>query len=173
VGDHVTNQTMLTTIDHGGELEAYVYVPSEKTGSVRTGMPLDLLDDSGKPVLRTRISFVSPRVDPDSQMLLIKSPVPNPGLRFRNDQQVHSRVVWAEEQKPMIPVTAVSRQSGKIFAFIAEGQGSQTVARQKLITVGDLIGNDYVVMDGIKAGDKVIVSGVQMLADGMPVKESN
>jgi multidrug efflux pump subunit AcrA (membrane-fusion protein) len=74
---------------------------------------------------------------------------------------------------PMIPVTAVSRQSGKIFAFIAEADGQQTVARQRLITVGDLLGNDYVVLDGIKAGDKVIVSGVQMLADGMPVKESN
>ena len=171
VGDHVTNQTLLTTLDHGGQLEAYVYVPSEKSADVRLGMPVDILDDSGKPVLRTKISFISPRVDPDSQTLLIKSSVPNGGQRFRNAQQVHSRVVWSEEQKPTIPVTAVSRQSGKIFVFVAEGQGAQTVARQKLITVGDVIGNDYVVLDGIKAGDKVIVSGVQMLADGMPVKE--
>jgi hypothetical protein len=35
--------------------------------------------------------------------------------------------------------------------------------------VGDLIGNDYVVLDGIKTGDKIIVTNVQMLADGMPV----
>ena len=35
--------------------------------------------------------------------------------------------------------------------------------------VGDVIGNDYVVLDGIRAGDKVIVSGVQTLADGTPV----
>ena len=171
VGDHVTNQTALTTLDRGDELEAYVYIPSEKSGSVRMGMPVDILDDSGKPALRTKISFISPRVDPDSQTLLVKTEVPNAARKFRNAQQVHSRVVWSEEKKPMIPVTAVSRQSGKIFAFIAESDGKQTVARQRPITVGDLIGNDYVVLDGIRPGDKVIVSSVQMLADGMPVKE--
>src|SRR5215470_9179746 len=60
VGDHVTNQTALTTLDRGDELEAYVYIPSEKSGSVRMGMPVDILDDSGKPALRTKISFISP-----------------------------------------------------------------------------------------------------------------
>jgi RND family efflux transporter MFP subunit len=173
VGDHVTNQIILTTLDHGGELEAYVYVPSEKSTSVRLGMPVDILDDEGKPAVRTKISFISPRVDPDSQTLLVKTEVPNAARKFRNAQQVHSRVVWSEEKKPMIPVTAVSRQSGKIFAFVAEGDGKQTVARQRLITVGDLIGNDYVVLDGIRPGDKLIVSSVQMLADGMPVNASN
>lgn len=173
VGDHVTNQAVLTTLDHGGELEAYVYVPSEKSAAVRVGMPVDILDDSGKPLLRTKISFISPRVDPDSQTLLVKTAVPNAGQKFRNAQQVHSRVVWSEEKKPVIPVTAVSRQSGKIFAFVAEGDGKQTVARQRAITVGDLVGNNYVVLDGIRPGDKVIVSSVQMLADGMPVTAGN
>jgi hypothetical protein len=81
--------------------------------------------------------------------------------------------VWSEEKHPMIPVTAVSRLSGKIFAFVAESQGLQAVARQKAIQVGDLVGNDYVVLDGIKPGDRIIVSNVQLLADGMPVAPSN
>jgi len=169
VGDHVTNQTQLTTIDRGGELEAYVYVPSEKARTVHIGMPVDLLDENGKVSVRTKISFVSPRVDTDSQTLLVKTQVPNPELKFKNAQQVHARVVWSEKPAPVIPVTAVSRLSGKMFAFVAEGQGQQAVARQRTIDVGDLMGNDYVVLDGIKPGDKVIVSNVQMLVDGMPV----
>lgn len=169
VGDHVNSQTMLTTLDHGGVLEAYVYIPAEKSKDVRMGMPVDLLDDAGNPVQRTKISFISPRVDPDSQTLLVKTQVPNPQMRFRNAQQVHARVVWSESKQPVIPVTAVSRLSGKLFAFVAEGQGQQEVARQRVIQVGDLVGNDYVVLQGIQPGDKIIVSGVQMLADGMPV----
>jgi RND family efflux transporter MFP subunit len=169
VGDHVTNQTQLTTLDRSGELEAYVYVPSEKSGTVRMGMPVELLDDAGKVAARSKISFISPRVDPDSQTLLVKTQVPNAGSKFRNAQQVHARVVWSERPAPMIPVTAVSRLSGKLFAFVAEGEGQQSVARQRTIDVGDLVGNDYVVLGGIKAGDKVIVSNVQMLVDGMPV----
>lgn len=169
VGDHVTNQTQLTTLDRGGELEAYLYVPSEKAGAVRMGMPVDLLDDTGKALTRTKVSFISPRVDPDSQTLLVKTQVPNADMKFRNAQQVHVRVVWSERPAPLIPVTAVSRLSGKMFAFVAEGEGQQAVARQRTIDVGDLTGNDYVVLNGIKPGDKVIVSNVQMLVDGMPV----
>jgi multidrug efflux pump subunit AcrA (membrane-fusion protein) len=44
------------------------------------------------------------------------------------------------------------------------------VARQRAVTLGDTIGNDYAVMDGLKAGDKVIISGIQFLIDGAPVK---
>lgn len=173
VGDHVTNQTMLTTLDRDTELEAYISVPSEKASSVRMGMPVDILDEAGKPAVRTRVAFISPRVDTESQTLLVKTVVPNPLMKFRNAQQVHSRVVWSEERRPMIPVTAVSRLSGKIFAFVADGSSAQAVARQRIIEVGDLVGNDYVVLVGIKPGEQIIVSGVQMLADGMPVVTSN
>ncbi len=169
VGDHVTPQTMLTTVDEGGTLEAYINVPAEKSAQLRMGMPVDIVDDTGKTLERTRVSFISPHVDTDSQTLLVKTQVPNPNRIFRNAQQVHARVVWSEKQAPVIPMTAVTRLSGKMFAFVAEGQGQQAVAKQRVIQVGDLIGNDYVVLDGINAGDKVIVSNVQMLADGMPV----
>ena len=169
VGDHVTNQTVLTTLDLANQLEAYVYVPAEKSGSVHVGTSIELLDDQGKPAARTQVFFVSPHVDTDSQTLLVKAMVPNAGMKFRNAQQVEARVIWSESKQPLVPVIAVSRLSGKLFAYVAEGEGQKAVARQRLLTVGDMVGNDYVVLDGIHAGDKLIVSGVQMLADGMPV----
>ncbi len=46
------------------------------------------------------------------------------------------------------------------------------VARQKAVQLGEIVGNEYVVLDGIKPGDRVITSGVQMLADGVPVTAS-
>jgi multidrug efflux pump subunit AcrA (membrane-fusion protein) len=108
-------------------------------------------------------------VDTDSQTLLVKTQVPNADMKFRNAQQVHARVVWSERKATVIPITAVTRLSGKLFAFVAEGNGQQSVARQRVIQVGDLVGNNYVVLDGINAGDKIIITSVQMLADGMPV----
>jgi RND family efflux transporter MFP subunit len=169
VGDHVSAQTMLTTVDKGGALEAYLYVPAEKSTALKMGMPVDLMDDQGKPLTRTKISFISPHVDTDSQTLLVKTQVPNTDMKFRSAQQIHARVVWSERKAPVIPITAVTRLSGKLFAFVAEGEGQKAVARQRVIEVGDLIGNDYVVLSGINAGDKIIVTSVQMLADGMPV----
>lgn len=169
VGDRVTNSTVVTTLDTGGDLEAYISVPSEKSGDVKAGTPIELLDEEGKPVARTAATFVSPRVDPQTQLLLIKANVPNAERRFRNEQVVHARVIFHEQERATIPVTAVSRLAGQTFAFVAASEGGKTVARQRSVKLGEVVGNDYVVLDGISAGEKIIVSGVQMLADGMPV----
>ena len=52
---------------------------------------------------------------------------------------------------------------------MAEGEKGALVARQRLLQLGQMTGNDYVVLAGIKAGDRVIVSGTQFLRDGVPV----
>jgi RND family efflux transporter MFP subunit len=169
VGDRVATTTVLTTLDRGGDIEAYIYVPAERSHAVHVNLPLEILDDQGRSLLRTTVYFVSPQIDTASQTLLLKARIPNRDLHLRNDQTVHARLIWSERKLPMIPVTAVSRLSGKIFAFVAEGDGQKHVARQRVIQVGDVIGNDYVVTNGIQPGDRVIVTGVQMLADGSPI----
>jgi RND family efflux transporter MFP subunit len=169
VGDRVATTTILTTIDRGGALEAYISIPSEKSATVKLGTPVQIVDDSGKELVNSKISFVSPRVDPQTQLLLVKADVPNADHHFRNDQLVHVRVVYQQIDKPLIPVTAISRLAGQTFAFVAESDGKQTVARQKPVQLGEIIGNNYVILEGIKPGEQIITSGVQMLADGMPV----
>src|SRR3954451_14180400 len=167
VGDRVATTTLLTTLDKGGELEAYVYIPAERASTVKLGTPVQIVDDTGKELANTKISFVSPRVDPQTQLLLVKADVPNADHSFRNDQLVHVRVVYQQIDKPLIPITAVSRLAGQTFAFVAEGDGKQTVAKQKPVRLGEIIGNNYVILQGIKPGEQIITSGVQMLADGM------
>ena len=44
------------------------------------------------------------------------------------------------------------------------------MAKQRPLKIGEIVGNDYVVLEGIKPGDRVIVSGTQFLRDGAPVK---
>jgi RND family efflux transporter MFP subunit len=168
VGDRVTVSTVLTTLDKDGELEAYISVPSEKASAVRMGTPVEVFAEGSQPV-RSRVSFISPRVDPDSQLLLIKTTVSNDGSHFRNAQVIRARVIWRELDQPVIPVTAISRLGSQTFAFVAESEKGNTVARQRTVKLGELVDNDYVVMDGIKPGDRVITSGVQILVDGMPV----
>jgi multidrug efflux pump subunit AcrA (membrane-fusion protein) len=53
---------------------------------------------------------------------------------------------------------------------VAEPAGQGLVAHQRPVQVGELQGNDYVVKGGLKAGDQLIVSGIQKIADGAPVK---
>ena len=171
VGDRVTVSTLLTTVDLPGALEAYIYVPADRAKDLRLGLPVTLLDENGNSVSDTHITFISPQVETDTQTVLAKAEVANARAKLRIAQQVRAQVIWGWHEGPIVPVLAVVRINGQAFVFVAEHEGNGTVARQKLLKLGDTIGNDYAVLDGLKAGDHVIVSGTQFLQDGAPVME--
>ncbi len=169
VGDSVTRSTVLTTIDQNAGLEVYVNVPVPEAGRLKVGLPVRLLDDAGQSITTTRIDFVSPSVEPDSQSVLAKAPLEDPA-GLRTEQFVRARVVWTEEPALTVPVIALNRINGQYFAYVAEpAEGGQLTARQRALELGAVVGNDYVVRSGLTAGERLIVSGVQRIADGVPV----
>jgi RND family efflux transporter MFP subunit len=168
VGDRVTTSTVLTTVDQQAGLEAYVQIPIERAPDVRVGLPVRLMDAQGAVLAETAIDFVSPQVDDRTQSVLVKAPVPaNQG--YRTEQFVRALVVWRSEPGLTVPTTAVTRINGQYFAFVAEPAKQGFVARQHAVRVGELRGNEYVLLEGLKAGDRLIVSGVQKVGDGAPV----
>lgn len=170
VGDRVTNTTMLTTVDKPGSLEAYIYVPIERSAQLKAEMPVQIVDGTGNVLADSRISFLSPQVDNTTQTVLVKARIANNNEdRLRNLQFIRARVIWGMRQGPVVPVLAVSRIGGQYFVFVAEEQNGKLVAHQKPLRVGEMVGNNYVVLEGIKPGDKVIVSGTQFLIDGAAV----
>lgn len=170
VGDRVTTTTEVTTVDQPGSLEAYVYVPIEHSAQLRMGLPVQVIDANGKVLADSRVSFISPQVDNTTQTVLVKARITNGNDALRQSQFIRARVVWGTHKNPEVPILAVSRLGGQYFAFVAEAQnGGSFVARQKPLTIGQTVGNDYEVQDGIKPGDKIIVSGTQFLLDGVPV----
>jgi len=171
VGDRVTTTTMLTTVDKPGSLEVYVYVPIERASQLKMNMPVEVLDGSGNVIGDSRISFVSPQVDNTTQTVLAKARIANSKDKLRQAQFIRARVVWGTQKNPVVPVLAVSRIGGQYFAFVAEQdqKAGSYVARQKPLKVGQIVDNNYVVLEGVKPGDKVIVSGTQFLIDGAPV----
>src|SRR5277367_234261 len=169
VGDRVTTTTMLTSVDQPGSLEAYVYIPVERSSQLKINMPVHIVDGSGQVIADSRIAFVSPQVDNTTQTVLIKSRIANNEDRLRNLQFIRARVIWGTHQGPVVPLVAVSRVGGQYFVFVAEEQNGKLVAHQKALRLGEMNGNDYVVLDGIKPGDKIVVSGIQFLVDGATV----
>jgi multidrug efflux pump subunit AcrA (membrane-fusion protein) len=67
-------------------------------------------------------------------------------------------------------VLAVTRIGGQAFVYVATLAEQGTVAKQRAVVLGDTVGNDYAVNDGLKPGERVIISGTQFLIDGTPVK---
>jgi RND family efflux transporter MFP subunit len=171
VGDRVTVATLLTNINEPGGLEAYIYVPAERARNLKIGLPVRLLDNENHLDIATQISFVSPQVDTDTQTVLAKAAFSNPQAKLRIAQQVSAQITWGTHEGPVIPVLAVQRINGQFFAFVAVNEGKGTVARQKPLKLGDTVGNDFAVLEGLKPGDHIIVSGTQFLQDGAAITE--
>jgi RND family efflux transporter MFP subunit len=171
VGHVVTPQTVLTTIDQNETLEVYVSVPIERAPALKIGLPIQILSSDGDDTLATSaVNFISPHVDDQTQSILVKGQVRNPAGTLRAMQYVRARVVWKMSQGLLIPVTAVLRVSGQFFAFVAEDAGGKLVAKQRAIKVGPITGDNYPVLDGLKAGERIVTSGTMKLADGAPIQ---
>lgn len=168
VGDRVTKSTVLTTVDENDVLELYINVPVQQAPGLEVGLPVRLMDDRGQVIATNRISFISPNVD-ETQTVLAKAPLVEGRGQFRADQFVRARVVWSDAPGLTVPVTAVLRVNAQYFAFVAEKNGDGMVARQKPVTLGEIVGNDYVVRSGLAPGEQLIVSGLQKIRDGAPV----
>lgn len=170
LGDYVSATTVLTTVDENADLEAYIYIPTERAAEVKVGLPVDILDTDGSTIVHSRISFLSPQVDNGLQGILAKAEVPRTSQRLRNGQLVKARVTWSTKPTPTVPVLAVTRIGGQSFVYIAAKRGDGYAAHQVPVSLGETVDNNYPVLNGLQPGDKVIISGLQFLQDGAPVK---
>ena len=120
VGNQVSPQTLLTTIDQNETLEVHVSVPIEHAGDLKNGLPMTILGGDGREGLaKTTVGFISPHVDDQTQSVLVKGTVRNPSGTLRAAQFVRARIVWKTAPGTVIPVTAVLRLNGQYFAFVA------------------------------------------------------
>lgn len=171
VGDRVTTTTLLTTVDQPGPLEIYISVPVERSKDLKMGQKVQILDTQGNPLADSQIEFISAEVDSSTQSVLAKATVKNSADTLRTSQFARARIIWGVHDGPVIPVLAVQRINGQYFAFVVDGTGKSQVAHQKIIRLGEMTGNNYAVLDGLKPGDHVVVEGAQNLVDGAPVTE--
>ncbi len=171
-GDRVTPSTVITTVDEPEGLEVYINVPLERAGELRPGLAVDLIGNTGEVIASNPVTFIAPRADDATQSVLVKATLRQmpPGIRVM--QYVRARLIWNNDPVLTVPVVAVNRVAGQSFVFVAESGEQGTVARQKPVTLGNVVGDEYIVRTGLMPGDQVIVSNIQKIGDGAPVKPS-
>lgn len=170
VGQYVTTDSALTTIDQSRPLELYLSVPTVQAPKLKIGTIVEILDGDEKKVGLGKIFFISPEVNNDNQSVLVKTRIENEDRALRSGQYVTARVIWSKRSGVTVPTNAVSRISGQDFVFLAQnGPGNKLVAKQKPVTLGDIVGSDFKVVSGLSAGDTIVTSGVQNLTDGAAI----
>jgi RND family efflux transporter MFP subunit len=170
IGDFLSKGDTLTTVTQNQTLDVQLPIPSERGPELRVGQRVEGTDNQGNVIGTGRISFISPQVNTNSQSILAKASFDNSQGQLRDGQFVTAKVIWNTRPGVLIPTTAISRVAGQNFVFVAQGQGqSKLIARQKPVKLGKIQGNNYRVLEGLKPGEKIIVSGLLNLTDGAPI----
>jgi RND family efflux transporter MFP subunit len=169
VGDLVTPQTKLTSVTDNHVLEANMAVPVERAAAVKPGLQVEIVGDDSRLVAEGAVSFISPQVNPETQSVLVKATIANPDGALRAEQLTRGRIVWRTRDGITAPALAVTRLGGQAFVYVATQATGGLVARQRPVTLGELINNAYVVERGVAAGDRIVVSQIQKLRDGAPI----
>jgi RND family efflux transporter MFP subunit len=171
VGDFVTPQTLLTTIDDNDALEAYVNIPIERAAGLKLGTPVEIIDEKGKVLAPSEVTFISPRADPATQMVLLKARIDNSAARLRSWQFTRARIIWSTHDGPAVPVLAIQRRAGQPFVWVVNEAAGGLAAEQRAVQLGPIQEQQYPITGGIKAGDRIVVSGVQKLRPGARVTQ--
>jgi cobalt-zinc-cadmium efflux system membrane fusion protein len=107
-----------------------------------------------------RVILVSSVVDPDTRTVKVRTEVPNPDGRLKPDMFANVEIITELHSTAIsIPQSAVLNDGGKTVVFVAEGSGY----KKRQVTAG-IQSNDRVeIIDGLNAGDKVVVKGNYLL----------
>lgn len=173
IGDYLEAGDRVTSITQDETLQLNVGVPIEQASKLKIGLPVEILDSTGKAIAEGDINFISPRADRSSQAILVKASFNNNG-KLKDDSFARARIIWSEESGMLIPTEAVSRIAGKNFVFVAVEQKQKNgktalVAKQKPVELGEIQGQSYQVISGLAKGDRLITSGILNLTNGAAV----
>ncbi|MEB3251910.1 MAG: efflux RND transporter periplasmic adaptor subunit [Cyanobacteriota bacterium] len=175
LGDVVTAGQTLITIVQNQDLFLRLQVPSNRAAQLSLGLPVELLNpDTGESLATGALGFISPDVDAGAQSILVKARFPNEARMLRDGQLVQARIIWSTTTALLVPTVAVTRLGNQSFVFVAteqtnnQGQPLQ-VADQRPVQLGAIQGSNYRVLEGLQVGDRVVVTNILKLRDGLPI----
>jgi len=167
-----TNESaVLTTLTRGDPLWVRFALSEAEYAAVRAVDPkavnveLELADGRRYPK-HARINFAGSSVDAGTGTVQMRAEVPNPELALLPGQFLRVRVVAGTQQAIVVPQTAVMQNEGGRFVWLVGPEGK---ALQRPIRAGTWLGKEWIVLDGLKAGDPVIVDNLVRLRPGAPV----
>lgn len=111
--------------------------------------------------------FTDRQVDPTTGAIRIAALFPNPGNILRPGGYARVRAeVRVQNDALLVPQRAVSELQGSYQVAVVDGDNKVSI---RPVQVGNTIGNDWVITEGLKSGERVVAEGVQKVRSGMKV----
>lgn len=167
IGAWVTPSEVLTTLDDLETVEVEFQVPERMLTEVRDGQTIHITTPSyaGRSFAGV-ISDIDSRVDPASRAFTVRAKIDNADLALKPGMFVNVNITLRERTVVAVPESAVMALGNETYVFLLDNGK----ARRQVIELGLRDGSGKVeVTKGLEAGETIISSGLQTLADGTPV----
>jgi membrane fusion protein (multidrug efflux system) len=172
--------TLLTTVSNVNPMRVYVSISEREylmyqrlktEGKLKTGSELQLMMADGSPFPeKGRVIIVDRAVDLKTGTLSIVAEFPNPKALLRPGQFGRVRLAaTVAENALLVPQKAVTQMQSANVVYVV---GPDNKVALRSVTLGDRVNQDYIVTEGVKAGDRVIVEGLQKARPGSTVNVS-
>ena len=151
----------------------YLYYARRRQETGRTEnaaqLPFDLLlADGSVHAEKGQLVFVDRNVDPATGTIMMEAAFPNPGGVVRPGQYARVRVaVDVKKGAILVPQRAVSELQGIYNVAVV---GADDTIEIRMVEPGQRIGTLWVINAGLKAGDRVVIEGLQKVRTGVKVK---
>ena len=142
---------------------------SGKAKALDRSMPVRIVAEEGAELPQNgKLLFSDLSVDPTSGQVTLRAEVPNPDMQLLPGMYVRGRIAQVQvDQAMLLPQQAVTRSNQGDTVLVVGADGKPAPRPVKL---GGAQGSDWVVLDGLKPGEQVIVDGFQKMRPGAPVK---
>jgi cobalt-zinc-cadmium efflux system membrane fusion protein len=133
-------------------------VSASDMASVHVGDPADVETGIDGKTLAGTVTNIASLVSPDTRLVAARVEVPNPGALLKKQMYVNVRIHSRQEDNGLlVPVAAVLRDDENLpFVYLSQHDGS--FARRR-VTLGYRGGDQYDIVDGLRAGDQVVTDG--------------
>jgi len=149
------------------EILRYARISEEERGSAASEIRLTLADGTELPQLGT-IDFADRAVDPTTGSYRLRAVFPNPGGMVRPGQFGRVRIrVQTRKGAVIVPDRAVTEQFGTYFVMVV---GEDQTVEQRRVEVGAQTAGDWIIEEGLEAGETVIVEGLAKVRPGVKIQ---
>lgn len=141
---------------------------SKETGAAIEKLPLALQLSNGKQHPdEGHFVFIDRAVDTKTGTLRVRAEFPNKQKLLRPGMFARVHVnLGTRPNCIVVPERSIAEIQGKTFVWVVS---SDNKASQRGIQVGDQVGAEFIVLEGLKAGERIIVEGIQKVREGIPV----
>lgn len=167
VGDYVTRGTKVATVMRVDPLRVELTVPAQFVSVVAAGRAVRFeVDAYPGETFVGQVRFVSPSVAAATRALTLEAIVPNGDNRLKPGFFATAQIEQATMLPGLlVPAAAVRTVSGTARVFVVNGDRVE----ERVVMVGQAVGERVEVTSGVKVGERVVASGVERVVDGVRV----